>query len=184
MQKIDVIKTERLILRPLRMDDLDTAYKWHSDAEYMKYSNPPHTDIKETAEHLEWVTNEWESDHQTYYGFGIVLGDKLIGEISFSHGCGKCGRCVEGEVSIGCGVYSSFQNRDYEKEAVSAVIDYCFSALDADIIKMCCDVESVDELRLIKSLGMKLKVENEDCEYNDGRAFKRNIYYLDNFRED
>lgn len=181
MKKIDIIKTERLILRPLCMDDLDTVHEMKSDAESQKYVNPPHTNLNETVEYLEWVTKEWESNHQTYYSLGIVLGDKLIGEIGFSNGCGKCGRCVKGEVSIGYGVHPNFQDGDYEKEAINAIIEYCFSILDSEIIKMCCDVESLAELRLIESLGMKLKVENEECQYNDGKPFKRNIYYLNNY---
>jgi SAM-dependent methyltransferase len=47
---------------------------------------------------------------------------------------------------------------------------------------MCCDVESLAELRVIESLGMKLKLENEDCQYNDGKPFKRNTYFLGNNR--
>jgi len=178
-----IIKTQRLILRPLCMDDLQTIHERCSDAEAMKYVNTPHTDLSQTVEYLEWVVKEWQSGHQKYYSFGIMLGDKLIGEIGFSNGCGKCGRCVEGEAAIGYGIFKNFQNCGYEKEAVNAIIEYCFSALGADTIKIGCDVESLAELRLIESLGMKLKIENEDCEYNDGKHFKRNTYYLNKFGE-
>ena len=183
MKKIDIIKTERLILRPLCMDDLEILHERCSDAEAMKYVNTPHTDIKETLEYLEWIIKEWESDHQTYYSFGIVLDDKLIGEIGFSHGCGKCGNCVEGEVALGCWIHQNFQDCGYEKEAVNTIIEYCFSTLNAEVIKMSCDVEDLEEIRFIESLGMKIKVENEACEYNDGKPFKRNIYILNNCRQ-
>ena len=161
------------------MDDLRTVHERVSDAEAMKYVNAPHTELSQTLEYLEWVTKEWDSDHQTYYAFGIMVGDKLIGEISFSSGCGKCGRCVEGEVSIGYGIHPNFQNCDYEKEAVNTIVEYSFSTLGAKVVKMCCDIEDLAQLRLIESLGMKLQLENEECEYSDGRPFKRNIYYLD-----
>jgi len=46
---------------------------------------------------------------------------------------------------------------------------------------MSCDIESHTELQVIKNLGMQLKLENEDCEYGDGRAFIRNTYFLDNY---
>ena len=178
MKKFDIIKTERLILRPLCMDDLYTVHERCSDAEAMKYVNTPHTDLSQTIEYLEWVVKEWQSDHQKYYGFGITLDDNLIGEIGFSNGCGKCGRCVEGEASIGCWIDKNFHDCDYEKEAVKAIIEYCFSALGADTIKMSCDIESLAEIHMIESFGMQLKTENEDCEYSDGKPFKRNTYYL------
>jgi hypothetical protein len=34
--------------------------------------------IMNPVEYLGWVTKEWQGDHQTYYSFGIMLGDKLI----------------------------------------------------------------------------------------------------------
>jgi RimJ/RimL family protein N-acetyltransferase len=146
----------------------------------MKYINPPHTDLNQTVEYLEWVTKEWQGGHQTYYGFGIMLGDQLIGDIGFSNGCGKCGRCVAGEVSLGCVIHKNFWDCGYETEACRGIIEYCFLTLGAEVIKMCCDVESLAELRVIESLGMQLKLENEECEYNDGKPFKRNIYFLNN----
>jgi len=111
-----------------------------------------------------------------------MLGDKLIGEAGFSSGCGKCGNCVAGEVPLGANIHKDFLNFGYEKEAIDALIDYCFLTLGAEIVKMCCDIESTAELRLIESLGMQLIVENEDCEYNDGKPFKRNTYFLNNHR--
>jgi len=177
-----IFRTERLILRPLCMDDLNTVYKWQSDAQTMKYINSPHTDISQTAEYLEWVCKQWQSGHQTYYSFGIMLGDKLIGEISFSSGCGKCGRCVKGEVAIGYCIHKEFQAFCYEGEAVKAIIEHSFLKLSADTIKMSCEIESLAEIRLAESLGMLLKTENEDCEYNYGKPYKRNTYILCNYR--
>jgi len=111
------------------MDDSHTVYEWQSDAETQKYINPPHTNLTQTIEYLEWVTKEWQSSHQKYYSFGITLGGKLIGEISFSNGCGKCGRCVEGEAALGYVIHRNFRHCGYETEALKAVIEYCFSTL-------------------------------------------------------
>ena len=72
-----------------------------------------------------------------------MLDDKLIGEIGFSSGCGKCGRCVKGEIAIGYGIHQNFHKYGYEDEVVKAII--------------------------------------EDCEYNDGKLFKRNTYILNNY---
>ena len=169
------IQTERLILRPMRMDDAQATYTWQSDAEVQE---SPNTDISQTIEYLEWVTGEWQSDHQKYYSFGIMLSDKLIWEISFSNGCGKCGRCVEGEAALGYSIHRDYWNCGYETEAIDAIIEYCFSTLGAEKIKMSRDVESLAELREIERLGMQLILENEDCETFDGKPFKRNTYIL------
>ena len=169
------IQTKRLILRPMRMDDAQAAYTWQSDAEVQESAL---TDINQTIEYLEWVTGEWQSSHQKYYCFGIMLGDKLIGEIGVSNGCGKCGRCVEGEASLGYGIHRDYWNCGYEAEAIDAIIEYCFSTLGAEKIKMSYHVGNLAELREIERLGMQLLLENEDCVTFDGRPFKRNTYIL------
>ena len=172
------LQTKRLTLRPLCMDDCHAVYAWQSDAETQKYTCPP-TDLSETEEYLEWAAGEWQSDHQTYHSFGIELNGQLIGEIAFSYGCGKCGRCVKGEAAVGYSIHRDFWDCDYETEALHAIIDHCFATLGAEKIKMSCDVEDRAQLRAIESLGMQLRLENEDCEYADGKPFKRNTYYLD-----
>ena len=170
------IQTKRLILRPMRMDDAQAAYSWQSDAEVQQTA---HTDISQTVEYLEWVTKEWQGEHQKYYGFGIMLDDKLIGEIGVSNGCGKCGRCVEGEASLGYGIHRDYWDCGYEAEVLDAIIEYCFSTLGAEKIKMTYHVGNLAELREIERLGMQLLLENEDCVTFDGRPFKRNTYYLE-----
>ena len=106
------------------------------------------------------------------------MGDKLIGEIGFSNGCGKCGRCAPGEAAIGYNIHRNYKGCGYESEAIDAIIEHCFLALGADKIKMSCDVENLAELREIQRLDMQLLIENEDCETFDGRQFKRNTYVL------
>ena len=175
------LTTKRLTLRPLTMDDLQTVHTWQSDAESKRYNNSPHTDISETAEYLkENVVAEWESNHQNNYNFGIEFEGKLIGEIAFSYGCGGCGRCKKGEAAIGYIIHKDFRGHGYEAEATSAIIEHCFSVLNAEIIKTSCDIESLDEINVIKSLGFMLKEENETCEYSDGTPFVRNAYFLKN----
>lgn len=172
------IQTNRTVLRPLCMDDLQAAYAWQSCAATQVYNNAPHTDISQTVEYLEWVTAEWQGNHQKYYAFGIEVGGQLIGEIGFSLGCGKCGRCTAGEAAIGYVVHKDFWGNGYEAEVVNAVIKHCFS-LGAEKVKLSCDVKDVANLQLIESLGMRLMLENEDCEYSDGRPFVRNTYFLE-----
>jgi len=174
------MKTARLSLFPLCMDNLQEVHSWQSDPATMKYINPPHTEISQTVEYLEWVTGQWQKEHQTYYSYGIALNDVLIGEIGFSFGCGKCGRCIKGEAAIGYTIHQKFSGYGYEQEAIEAIIAHCFSVLNADKIKMSCDTESIAELQVIQRLGMQLIQDNEDCEYNDGKPFKRNIYVLNN----
>lgn len=75
-----VLETERLILRPLSVDDAETIYKnWTSDPDVAKFMRwERHKDVSETRE---WLSSEEacvESDG--VYNWGFVL--KETGELA------------------------------------------------------------------------------------------------------
>jgi len=171
------LHTPRLTLRPQRMDDAQALYAWQSDAETQRYINPPHTSIAETTEYLEWVVGEWQGDHQKYYAFGIELHGSLIGEIAFSYGCGKCGRCQPGEAALGFVFHRDVWGNGYATEAAGVIIEHCFS-IGARKIKMACDVRNIAAMRVAEKLGFLRLEETETSEYNDGSPQVRNCYVL------
>ena len=83
-----------------------------------------------------------------------------------------------GEAAVGYGIHRDYRDCGYEAEAIDAIIEYCFSSLGAQKIKMSYHVGNLAELREIERLGMQLLLENEDCVTFDGRPFKRNTYIL------
>ena len=49
MAKEPILETERLVLRPLTVDDAEAVFEWTSDPRVAKYmSYPRHTDICQT----------------------------------------------------------------------------------------------------------------------------------------
>lgn len=53
MNKEPIIETDRLILRPIALDDAEACFSWNSDervAKYMSYST--YTDIRQT---IDWI---------------------------------------------------------------------------------------------------------------------------------
>jgi len=170
------LHTQRLTLRPQTMGDAQALYAWQSDAETQRYINPPHTNINETTEYLQWVISEWQGDHQKYYAFGIEFDGRLIGEIAFSYGCGKCGRCQPGEAALGFVIQREVWGKGFATEATTAIIEHCFS-IGAKKIIMACDVRNAAALRMAEKLDFCLE-KTETSEYNDGSPQIRNIYVL------
>lgn len=85
--KTPVLETERLILRPVTVDDAEAVWLWGSDEEVNKYMHYPlHQSIADTYEWLASVEASHEKD--TFYDFGFVRKDtgELIGTggLSFS----------------------------------------------------------------------------------------------------
>ncbi|WP_282433306.1 GNAT family N-acetyltransferase [Desulfosporosinus sp. FKA] len=72
-----VLKTERLVLRPLDIEDLDTVHEYASDVENTKYMiHLPNDTIEETSHFLTRITNEWKKDQLKFYEFAITLEEK------------------------------------------------------------------------------------------------------------
>lgn len=72
-----VIKTERLLLRPLTVRDADAVYEWVSDERVTRYMNYlAYTSVKQVGEWLVSVTKDSSTYH---FGFERIADGKLIG---------------------------------------------------------------------------------------------------------
>ena len=77
-----IIETERLILRPLKIDDAQAVYQWVSDervAKYMVYNT--YTSVEEV---VKWLTILQQPDEEYHFGFvrkedGLLIGSGSIG---------------------------------------------------------------------------------------------------------
>ena len=77
------IKTERLLLRPLSINDLNTVHEYASDIDNSRFMlRLPNDTIEETAEFLIDVTKEWAKSPPEFYEFAIVLNGVQIGAVS------------------------------------------------------------------------------------------------------
>ncbi|MBR6671250.1 MAG: GNAT family N-acetyltransferase, partial [Ruminococcus sp.] len=74
---VPTIETERLILRPLSLDDAESAFEWTGDervAKYMIYST--HEGIETTKE---WLRTIDALENEYLWGFVRKSDNKLIG---------------------------------------------------------------------------------------------------------
>ena len=77
-----IIETERLILRPLKINDAEAVYQWVSDervAKYMVYNT--YTSLEAV---VEWLTMIQKPDEEYHFGFvrkedGLLIGSGSIG---------------------------------------------------------------------------------------------------------
>lgn len=84
-----VLETQRLILRPLTIDDSDAVFQWVSDesvARYMVYNT--YTSINEAAN---WLTSIQESDEEYHFGFVRKEDNLLVGSGSIGPDEGRVG---------------------------------------------------------------------------------------------
>ncbi|MEV6493385.1 GNAT family N-acetyltransferase, partial [Actinoplanes sp. NPDC051633] len=81
-----VLETERLILRPLRDDDLDALAEMDADPEVMRYiADGSVRDRDEVAAKLRVMTAHWET-----HGFGAYIFNLLKAFDIYFKLCSKC----------------------------------------------------------------------------------------------
>lgn len=72
-----VIETNRLILRPLTIEDADAVFAWVGDEDVSKYM--VYNTYKTKEEVVRWLTFLQEPDEEYHFGFVRKEDNKLIG---------------------------------------------------------------------------------------------------------
>lgn len=112
------METERLILRNLVSQDLESIYEWTSDEEVTQYLTWPTHQNKETTQK---ILDQWleEYKQENCYRLGIVLKEtnKLIGMIDVVG-------YKEDQPVVGYVLNQNYWGHGYTTEAFSEVIDY------------------------------------------------------------
>lgn len=136
------IETERLLLRPIRPDDLAAFHAILSDATAMAFwSSPPHQSLEETAA---WLDEEMSIASGEGEDFAVVQGGQLIGKVGLY-------RFPE----IGFIFHPDAWGRGYAREALELVIDRAFSCHGLPEITADVDPRNEASLRLLKRLGFQ-----------------------------
>lgn len=149
------MKTERLLLRPLDISDLDTVHEYASDVENTRfmYFLPNYT-REETAAFLNMVTAEWRKDAPDTYEFAVVYDDRQIGAVSVALNEAR----TEGE--MGWIINKRYWKMGFAYEAACAVRDFALNQLRIPRIIAQCDARNADSYRLMEKLGFVREDEN------------------------
>jgi RimJ/RimL family protein N-acetyltransferase len=135
-----MIRTERLLLRRARADDLDAFHAILSDRVAMRYwSTPPHAMLEETREWLDRTINAPADASDDYV---IELDGRVIGKAG-------CWRLPE----IGYILHRDHWGKGYAREAMAAVTAHIFAT--RDIARLVADVDPRNQasLGLLARLG-------------------------------
>ena len=171
-----VIETKRLILRPMRMSDVDDLLEYQSNPEIVKYIPwPPRTreQVIEAAEKTiatgkfdiqdenDYIVLVWElkkgpgvQDRDT----GKVIGQSNSGFRSKRDSCGD----------IGWVTHPEFQRQGYAFEATRALMHYAFEHLPYQRIIADIDTRNPESAAMAEKLGMRREGEFIDSEFFKG----------------
>lgn len=143
------IKTDRLLLRPLDMGDLDIYHSYASDKDnttYMYYL--PYATKEEAWEYLEKVTQEWQKEKPSLYEFAIMLQEEQIGTVSVTLN----DEGTDGELAWI--IDKEHWKKGYAFEASAAVMDFAVNELRLSRVFACCDYRNEGSYGLMKKIGL------------------------------
>lgn len=142
-----ILETERLILRPLCVEDAPAVFAWASDervAKYMVY--PKHEAIDTTLEWLRSIDHSSDAD----YDFGFV--EKTSGELIGSGGV--CWETDRQQWRVGYNLRFASWGKGYATEAAQEMIRFAKTELNAVKIGSCHAVENPNSGRVLRNCGL------------------------------
>lgn len=137
-----MIRTERLLLRRAREDDLAAMHRIMSDGRAMRYwSSLPHTSLDQTRE---WLDDMISAQPDQSDDFIVELDGAAIGKAG-------CRRVPQ----IGYILHPDQWGKGYAREAMVAVIAHVFAHFEIDALKADIDPRNAASLGLLERLGFE-----------------------------
>ena len=166
-KKMATITTDRLMLRPLTIDDAEAAFEWTGDervARYMIYST--HESVETTKE---WLRSINTSDTAYEFGFVRRSDNKLIG-------AGGIRLKEDGFWEFGYNLRYDCWGMGYTTEAVKAMMDFVRRSFGEVRFKAMCADENTASAHVIEKCGLVFKGYGEYSSYDGKKTFKVRIY--------
>lgn len=168
--KIPVIETERLILRPLSVDDAESVFKWTGDervARYMIY--PCHGNIEVTKV---WLGSLNTLENEYTWGFVRQSDGLLIGSGGMRY------RLDENVWSFGYNFRFDCWGKGYATEAARHMIKYVIAEHNA--VEFVCEhaADNPASGRVIEKCGLKLEKYTEYSKLDGSETFMAKFYRM------
>ena len=144
-QKVE-LKTERLLLRPFGMEDVDDVYEYARDEEYGRFLSSPQPYTRKDAEIkvAKAVLTEWNTEAM----LALVMDGKVLGAINLLND--PSARVAE----LGYSLARSKWGNGLAVEAAEAVMDWGFAKWSLAKVYATTDILHTRSQRVLEKLGM------------------------------
>lgn len=146
---MEIVTTERLILRTWHLEDAEALFKIYSKPELYRFTSAdPFPDVETTRRYIE----EYFIKHQKEYGFGVwAVVEKMSGKIVGTCGLGY----FDGRPELGLGYWfdPEYWGRGYATEAAQACVAYAFNKLNAPELASMTDPQNKASQRVLEKAG-------------------------------
>lgn len=141
------LHTERLLLRPFQIGDVDDALAYRNDAEFARYL--PHIPQPFTREDAEAfvalnISEPWDRSPT----FAVVLGGRVIGTVNFEVDAEKH------EAMLGYAIGRLWWGQGIAAEAALVAVAWAIETFGLERIWASTDPENARSMRVMEKLGM------------------------------
>jgi len=149
------LKTERLTLRQLSLNDAQNIFALRSNSETDKYlDREPSKTIEDAITFINNITESIERNESIYWAISLTDSKIFVGTIclfEFSDQANKC--------EIGYELLSTFQGKGIMKEATSKVIEYAVQTIKIQTIEAFTHINNQSSTKLLEKLEFKKSIE-------------------------
>lgn len=172
------IRTERLLLSPLSLnDDLD-VFKMRTTAQMIAYTDSKLDEsIEETRSYIEKMKKGVEEGKWFIWAIRESGSTRLIGSLSLWNFNDS-----QTTAELGYGLMPEYQGKGYMKEALKAVIDFAFLTLRLERLEAYTEKDNEASIILLKKLDFQYIETIEEEGYYSSKVFHMAIYKLDNVK--
>ena len=154
-----ILKTERLILRQLEIQDEQEIFFLRSDERVNKYLVAPIAqNVEEARVFINKINTGIINDEWAYWAITLKNNNKLIGTICFWNIS-----IEENKAEIGYVLHPDFQGKGIMQEAIHKVIEFGFEKMKLRSIDAILDPGNLKSIELLKRNGFVYAVEVEDA---------------------
>lgn len=145
------LRTDRLDLRPLCLEDAEGLFRIYSDPEFTRYwSTAPWTSVSQATALIAKDLRELADDESLRLGIFLREPGVLIGTCSLFNVSKQCRRA-----EIGYGIAPAYWRQGYMFEAVSALLAFAFDALAMNRLEADIDPRNTASARSLEKLGFQ-----------------------------
>ncbi len=145
------METNRLILRPWKMEDLEDFHEYNSIPGLGEMAGwPHHESMEESREVLEKFIAE-----ANVFALELIENGKAIGSVTIDWLDPDPELDFAQVIIMGYDLHKDYWGRGLVPEAVKAVIPYCFETLEADYLRCIILVDNIQSQRAAEKSGFR-----------------------------
>ena len=157
-----VLKTERLILRKLSVNDDKEIFALRSDKQVNKYlGRDPSSTIEDARKFIHKIAEVVRQNEGIYWAITLSSNDNLVGTICLFNFSNE-----NDQAEIGYELLPAFQGQGIMQEAASKVIAFGLDVIGLKAIEAYTHLENENSSNLLKKFNFR-KQENIDSNSND-----------------